>query len=90
MATISFRWIAQSFLNVNADKYSNFNATTLNASAAAINETMTTNVVQNPGYLFATLTAENATVPGVNSSQSGQGGSSGGSSGGSNNTDLAM
>ena len=84
-----YRWIAASYQNVNQSLYYDFNATTLNASAASINQDLQNNVVGSPGYLFATLTAENATVtiPGSNSSSSGQDASGANPS---NNTDLAM
>lgn len=60
-----------------------------------VNETFGTNSPQAPGYIFATLTAYNATgapdtdTTGNGSDTSGQGGGSGGG-GGSTNTGLAM
>ncbi|KLO14282.1 hypothetical protein SCHPADRAFT_939693 [Schizopora paradoxa] len=85
---IAARTVENAFTNVNQTLYSNFNATMLNMSASIINESMANNSVPTPSYLFATLTANNASIPG--SGQNGDGSSSSSSGGGSKNTDLAM
>jgi hypothetical protein len=75
----------------NESIYGSFNTQKLNQSGAAINSTIENNTPLAAGYLFATLTAYNATDPG---DDTGFGNNtnvtSTGSSGGSPNTGLAM
>jgi hypothetical protein len=77
---------------MNESIYGSFNAQKLNQSGKVINDTIETNAPPQPGYLFATLTAYNATGPGTNDTD-GEGNTnvtSNASSGGSPNTGLAM
>ncbi|KIP05108.1 hypothetical protein PHLGIDRAFT_108675 [Phlebiopsis gigantea 11061_1 CR5-6] len=46
---------------LNQSKYSNFNATLLNDTAAIVNTTLANGTYKAPNYLFATLVASNAT-----------------------------
>ena len=91
----SARVILNQFEAINISIYGEYNATTLNASQAAINETLNAGYPTAPGYLWATLVAYNATGPtGINGSGSGSQippSSSASSSGaGSSKTTLAM
>ncbi|KAI0355724.1 hypothetical protein OH77DRAFT_1454268 [Trametes cingulata] len=76
----------------NTSKYYWYSPSVLNSSAEIIQNAQSTNSMNQPGYLFATLTAWNATD---NSTQSGStnsvnGGSDGGSPNKNTNTSLAM
>ena len=52
---------------INTSVYSEYDPATLNASQASINETLAVGYPTAPGYLWATLTAYNATAPlGIN------------------------
>ncbi|KAH8996429.1 hypothetical protein EDB86DRAFT_3064367 [Lactarius hatsudake] len=75
---------------INTNVYGEFNPATLNASQAAINDTLAAGYPTAPGYLWATLAAYNATAPsGINNSASNvQSTQSGGT--GSSKTTLAM
>jgi hypothetical protein len=54
---------------INITVYGEFNATTLNASQAEINQTLAAGYPTAPGYMWATLDAYNATGPlGINGS----------------------
>jgi hypothetical protein len=80
------------FGTVNETIYGSFNAQRLNQSATTINDSLVANNPLSPGYIYATLTAYNATAtsnttngsPGASSQSSDKGG------GGSPNTSLAM
>ncbi|KAI5119869.1 hypothetical protein M0805_000703 [Coniferiporia weirii] len=84
----SSKTIANAFTNVNQTLYGDFNATMLNQTLSVINNTISTGQVPEASYLFATLTAANATDSdgGGNSSSD----SSNSNSGNGGNTDLAM
>jgi len=87
--------ILNQFGAINISIYGEYNATTLNASQAAINQAIDAGYPTAPGYLLATLVAYNATGPtGINGSGSGSQNSpsSSASSSGSGNskTTLAM
>lgn len=89
----SARVILNQFDAINITIYGEYNATTLNASQAAINQTLDAGYPTAPGYLWATLVAYNATGPtGINGSGSGTQNSPSASSTGSGNskTTLAM
>lgn len=89
----SARVILNQFGAINISIYGEFNATTLNASQAAINQTLADGYPTAPGYMWATLVAYNATGPtNINGSGSGSQNSPSASSSGSSNskTTLAM
>ncbi|KAI9442781.1 aminotransferase class-III-domain-containing protein [Lactarius psammicola] len=78
---------------VNTSVYGEYNPTILNASQAAINDTLAAGYPTAPGYLWATLAAYNATTPlGINNSGSdAQGTQTGGGGGtGSSKTTHAI
>jgi hypothetical protein len=77
---------------MNESIYGSFNAQKLNQSGNVINSTIETNTPLAPGYLFATLTAYNATGPGTNDTDNNTNTNvtSNGNTGGSPNTGLAM
>lgn len=83
---VSAHTIENAFTNVNQTLYSQFNASLLNDSLSSINDSINTGNV-SPGYLFATLTAANATV---SQSSSDSDSDSTGSSSSGGDTDLAM
>jgi len=65
----SARVIVNQFVAINISIYGEYNATTLNASQSAINQTLVTGYPTASGYLWATLAAYNATAPlGINGS----------------------
>lgn len=76
----------------NESIYGSFNSLRLNQSGSIINSTIANNAPLAPGYLFATLTAYNATDPSIKDSSFGNNTNmtSTQSSGGSPNTGLAM
>lgn len=74
----------------NESIYGSFDARKLNQSAAAINKSLATDNPVSPGYIYATLTAYNATGTDSNTTTSGTSQSTSGDSGGSTNTGLAM
>ena len=78
----------------NSSKYYWFSPTLLNNSESVIHSAVVNHTVPSPGYLFATLTASNATDPSANNTGTGSTTSSSpggtGSNGGSTNTSLAM
>ncbi|KAI8993874.1 hypothetical protein BD414DRAFT_480700 [Trametes punicea] len=76
----------------SSSKYYWYSPTLLNSSASAIAAAMTSHSVTEPGYIFATLTAWNATDNSTDtgSTTSVDGGAGGGSEGKSTNTSLAM
>ncbi|KZP34645.1 hypothetical protein FIBSPDRAFT_772413 [Athelia psychrophila] len=76
----------------NESIYGNFNASKLNESVAIVNETFKTGHPQKPGYIFATLTAYNATLPDGDGDDDGDGNSSATSnnSGSAKGTSVAM
>jgi hypothetical protein len=57
------RVILSYFAAVNSSLYGEYNAATLNASQAAINETLQAGYPNTLGYLWSTLFAYNATGP---------------------------
>ncbi len=59
----SARVILSQFEAINISVYGEFNATTLNASQPAVNQTLTAGYPTAPGYMWATLAASNATGP---------------------------
>jgi hypothetical protein len=73
------RQIESEYNKLNQPKYRDFNATLLNATASLVNNTLAFNNYSTPNYLFAQLTAANATV-----------GSTGGSTPGDNGGDNTM
>jgi len=78
---------------VNESIYGSFNAHKLNQSGAAINKSLATNNPASPGYIYATLTAYNATGTSNNNTSSegnNNDSSTSGDSGDSTNTGLAM
>ncbi|KAI9437606.1 hypothetical protein H4582DRAFT_1956160 [Lactarius indigo] len=76
---------------VNTNIYGEYNPATLNASQAAINDTLAAGYPTAPGYLWATLAAYNATAPlGINNSASNAQGTQNGGGTGSSKTTLAM
>lgn len=88
----SARVILSQFAAINISVYGNFNASTLNASQSAVNQTLTAGYPTAQGYMWATLAAFNATgsldvnSPGVgNQSSPAQTGSAG-----TSRTTLAM
>ncbi|RPD54743.1 hypothetical protein L227DRAFT_511251 [Lentinus tigrinus ALCF2SS1-6] len=89
--------IESQFTNVlgNSSKYYWFSPSLLNDSASGIETAIVNNTIRNTGYLFATLTASNAT-DNTNSSSTGTTTSTDGDGGGSDqsnqstNTSLAM
>ncbi|KAH8119156.1 hypothetical protein DFH11DRAFT_426005 [Phellopilus nigrolimitatus] len=85
---VTARTVENSFTNVNQTLYGAFNASMLNQTFNAINTSIQTGQVQSANYLFATLTAANATTP-DNGGSNGSGSANPGSTG-SSNTDLAM
>ena len=89
----SARVILNQFETINNTVYGEYNPVTLNATQAAINDTLAAGYPTSPGYLWATLAAYNATAPlGINvSGNNGENTPSGGSSGApSSKTTLAM
>lgn len=82
-----YRTVENAFTNINETLYYSYNATTLNDSFSSINNTISTHVVSQ-GYLFAKLTAFNATASDSGSIDGSSQSSS--SSGGSGGTNLAM
>ncbi|KAH9171176.1 hypothetical protein EDB89DRAFT_2071081 [Lactarius sanguifluus] len=75
---------------INTNVYGEYNPATLNASQAAINDTLVAGYPTAPGYLWATLAAYNATAPlGINNSAGNPQTQSGGGTG-SSKTTLAM
>jgi hypothetical protein len=68
----SARVILSQFAAINISVYGEFNVSTLNASQPAINQTLAAGYPTAPGYMWATLSAYNATGPlGVNVSGNG-------------------
>jgi hypothetical protein len=68
----SARVILSQFAAINISVYGEFNVTTLNASQPAINQTLVAGYPTAPGYMWATLAANNATgALGINTSGSG-------------------
>jgi hypothetical protein len=57
----SARVILSQFEAINITVFGEFNATTLNASQSAINQTLAVGYPTAPGYMWATLDAYNAT-----------------------------
>ena len=89
----SARVILSQFGNINNSVYGEYDPATLNTSQAAINETLAAGYPNLPGYLWATLSAYNATAPlGINASANkDQGTPNGGDSGNpTSKTTLAM
>lgn len=81
------RTILSAFTNVNQTLYRDFNATTLNATASVINQTINTGIIPSQNYLFATLTTD----PSVTSSGGGtDSGNSDPNTATKKNTNLAM
>jgi len=60
------KMIESEFARINSTQYGNYNPQLLNESYYTINSTLNTGHVAGPGYLFATLTAYNATNSDVN------------------------
>ncbi|KAH8993499.1 hypothetical protein EDB92DRAFT_1944631 [Lactarius akahatsu] len=76
---------------INTNVYGEYNPATLNASQAAINDTLAAGYPTAPGYLWATLAAYNATAPlGINNSASNAQSTQNGGGTGSSKTTLAM
>ncbi|KAH9032202.1 hypothetical protein EDB84DRAFT_1588483 [Lactarius hengduanensis] len=76
---------------INTNVYGEYNPATLNASQAAINDTLAAGYPTAPGYLWATLAAYNATAPlGINNSPSNSQSTQNGGGTGSSKTTLAM
>ncbi|KAH9069797.1 hypothetical protein EDB83DRAFT_2370643 [Lactarius deliciosus] len=76
---------------INTNVYGEYNPATLNASQAAINDTLAAGYPTAPGYLWATLAAYNATAPlGINNSASNAQSTQGGGGTGNSKTTLAM
>lgn len=88
----SARVILSQFQAVNSSVYGEYNPATLNASQAAINQTIQAGYPTTQGYLWSTLVTYNATAPlGINtSSANSQGTTNGGSGAPSSKTTLAM
>ena len=87
----SARVILNQFVAINISIYGEYNATTLNASQPAINETLAAGYPTASGYLWATLAAYNATAPlGINGSGSGNQNPPTATGAGSSKTTLAM
>ena len=79
--------VENAFTNVNQTLYGSFDATMLNDTSANISQAILKGQV-SPGYLFATLTAANATIP-----ENGDDPNAGASNSNNSNrssTDLAM
>ena len=74
----------------NSSKYYWFSASLLNDSATDIAAAINKSTVSEPGYLFATLTASNATVSNSTGTGNTTASSGGGPGQGSQNTSLAM
>ncbi|KAH9032435.1 hypothetical protein EDB85DRAFT_2145555 [Lactarius pseudohatsudake] len=76
---------------INTSVYGEYNPATLNASQAAINDTLAAGYPTAPGYLWATLAAYNATAPsGFNNSPNNSQSTQSGGGTGSSKTTLAM
>ena len=87
----SARVILNQFVAINISIYGEYNASTLNASQTAINQTLSAGYPTASGYLWATLAAYNATVPlGINGSGDTNQNPPTASGGGSSKTTLAM
>jgi len=88
----SARVILSQFAAINISVYGEFNVTTLNASQAAINQTLAAGYPTAPGYMWATLAAYNATGSlGINATGSGnQSNQAPAGAGGTSKTTLAM
>ncbi|EJD02936.1 uncharacterized protein FOMMEDRAFT_146698 [Fomitiporia mediterranea MF3/22] len=84
---VTARTIENAFTNVNQTLFGHFNATTLNNTFNNVSQGIQTGQV-SPGYLIATLTAANASIP-ENGDQPGSNPSSS-DAGNSGGTDLAM
>jgi hypothetical protein len=83
--------ILNEFQAINISIYGEYNATTLNASQLAINQTLAAGYPTAPGYLWATLVAYNATgSPGINGTGNSQNIPNGNGGTGSSKTTLAM
>jgi hypothetical protein len=82
----SAQFILSQFSNINNGTYGEYNASTLNASQAVIDQSLEAGSPAQPGYLFSTLVAHNATAPsGTNTPATSDPGSSSG-----NATSTAM
>jgi hypothetical protein len=87
----SARVILSQFEAINITVYGEYNATTLNNSQSAINQTLAAGYPTAPGYMWATLDAYNATgALGINGSVGNQSAPNQGGSVGSSKTTLAM
>ena len=87
----SARVILGQFSTINDTVYGEYNPSTLNASQAEINQTIQAGYPTNPGYLWSTLVAYNATgALGITSAANDQGSQNGGGGGTSSKTTLAM
>ena len=87
----SARVILNQFVAINISIYGEYNASTLNASQSAINQTLLAGYPTASGYLWATLAAYNATAPlGINGSGSANQNPQAVSGTGSSKTTLAM
>ena len=87
----SARVILNQFQAINISVYGEYNATTLNASQAAINATLAAGYPTGEGYLWATLDAYNATGPlGINGSGNGTQNNTQGNGANTSKTTLAM
>lgn len=88
----SARVILSQFAAININVYGEFNTTTLNASQSAINQTLAAGYPTAPGYMWATLAADNATASlGINTSAGGDQSSPAQTGGaGTSRTTLAM
>ena len=72
LSLASARVILSQFADININVYGEFNVTTLNASQSVINQRLAAGYPTAPGYMWATLAAENATGPlGINTSAGG-------------------
>ena len=79
--------IINAFTNVNQSLYGDFNATMLNATTDAINQTINSGIVPSQTYLFATLTTDDSVTSTAGSTDSG---SADTNTDNKKNTDLAM
>ncbi|CAL1707221.1 unnamed protein product [Somion occarium] len=88
----SSQFIEYQYGAINETKFGHYDAKLLNESAAQINTTIVNGTIDSKGFMFATLVAFNATDPGTQNSQPGNGDNSNSTFEGSSgpNTSLAM
>ncbi|KAI0075124.1 hypothetical protein K474DRAFT_1564301, partial [Panus rudis PR-1116 ss-1] len=86
----SSQFIEYQYAAMNESKYARFDAKLLNESATQINTTIANGTINSKGFMFATLTAFNATDNGSQDSNPGTGNMGGTNDGNGPNTSLAM